>query len=408
MQHSTITAPASDLLLILDNNTESVEALRSMATHLGCAHVATDSPGSVREALAGRQPTITIAAFDCKELDAVAVFEALAASDVSTPIILVGTEEAGPFGRTRQAAESHGLRIERVFSRPIDLTVMANMLSRFLERPEHVPLAELEQALANHELVLLYQPKVAISTSAVQIQGVEALVRWQHPHRGQLRPREFLDAIKDYGLMTNLTDFVMVEALRQAGLWRERGLLLEMVVNLSALLVRDRQFPERLAVLLHENEIPAGRFTFDITEMPHIDDRALMLDVLRQLRILGIGLSIDNFGREASSLAEIYRMPFSEIKVDRSLVADLPREHEATVVMRAIADLAHALHLKVCAAGVESRQMLESVRAAGFDSAQGHFFSDAVQAHEIERLVPIWPSLGPGATGSWRVRAARH
>jgi EAL domain-containing protein (putative c-di-GMP-specific phosphodiesterase class I) len=72
--------------------------------------------------------------------------------------------------------------------------------------------------------------------------------------------------------------------------------------------------------------------------------------------------------------------------------------------MRALADLAHALHLKVCAAGVETRQMLESVRAAGFDSAQGHFFSDAVQAEEIERLVPIWPSFGPGATGSWRVR----
>ena len=396
--------PARDLILILDRNPESLEALRSIATHLGCAHVAADSPDSIREVLAERQPTITIAAFDCKELDGVAVFQTLAASGVSTPIVLVGSDDAGPLGRTRRAAESRGLRIERVFSRPIDVAAIANLLSHYLEKPPRVRLAELEQALADHELVLLYQPKVAISPAGVRIQGVEALVRWQHPNRGLLRPQEFLDAIKEHGLMSNLTDFVMAEALRQAGLWRERGLLLEMVVNLSARLVRDRQFPERLALLLHENEIPPDRLTLDITDMSDIDDRALMLDALRHLRILGVGLSIDNFGRGTSSLAEIYRMPFSEIKVDRSLTADLPREHAATVVMRAIADLAHALHLRVCAAGVESRQMLESVRAAGFDSAQGHFFSDAVQADEIERLVPIWPSLGPGATGSWRVR----
>ena len=404
MQNHTNAPPHRDLILILDGNAESLEALRVVATHLGCSHAATDSPKTIREILSGRQPTIAILAFECMERDEVAAFQALAACSIRTPIVLVGNEDARRLERARNAAESHGLQVVRVLSRPIDAAALELMLSPYLAKPPRVPLAELEQALAEHELVLLYQPKVAISLAGVRIQGVEALVRWQHPCRGLLRPRDFLDAINEHGLMSNLTDFVMAEALRQAGLWRERGLLLEMVVNLSARLVRDRQFPERLALLLHENEIPADRLTFDITETSNIDDRGLMLDVLRRLRVLGVCLSIDNFGTGTTSLAEIYRMPFSEIKVDRSLTADLPREHEATVVMRAIADLAHALHLKVCAAGVETRQMLESVRAAGFDSAQGHFFSDAVQAEEIERLVPIWPSFGPGATGSWRVR----
>lgn len=321
-------------------------------------------------------------------------------------MVLVSGEDGRLLERARSLAESCGFQVVHVLSRPIDKAAIEQMLVPYLARPPRVPLAELEKALAEHELVLLYQPKVAISPAGLRIQGVEALLRWQHPHRGLLRPREFLEAITEHGLMSNLTDFVMAEALRQAGVWRERGLRLEMVVNLSARLVRDRQFPERLASLLHENEIPADGLTFDITDTSSIDDRGLVLEVLRRLRILGVGLSIDNFGTGMASLAEIYRMPFSEIKVDRSLIADLPQEHDATVVMRAIADLAHALHLKVCAAGVETRQMLESVRAAGFDSAQGHFFSDAVQAEEIERLVPTWPSFGPGATGSWRVKAA--
>ncbi len=266
-----------------------------------------------------------------------------------------------------------------------------------------VSLVELQQALAEHELLLVYQPKIAIGLDSLRVQGVEALVRWQHPTRGLLGPQEFLDAVKQHGLMAHLTDFVTTEALRQLAAWQQCDLSLEMVVNLNARLVRDREFTDRLAILLEENAVPAERLIFDITEASNTADRTMMLDVLRRLRILGVGLSIDNFGRESSSLAEIYRMPFSEIKVDRSLIADLPKEQNGSVLMHAIADLAHALHLKVCGAGVETRQMLEAIRAAGFDSAQGNFFSGAVLPEEIERLVRTWPSFGPGATGSWRM-----
>jgi EAL domain-containing protein (putative c-di-GMP-specific phosphodiesterase class I) len=127
-----------------------------------------------------------------------------------------------------------------------------------------------------------------------------------------------------------------------------------------------------------------------------------MLDVFTRLRVLGVGLSLDNFGTGLSSLTELYRLPFSEIKVDHTLIADVVREREAQLIVQAIANLGHTLQLGVCAEGVETRQTLEFIRFIGFDTAQGRFFAEPAHGGEIERIVQAWPSSGPAATGSWQ------
>jgi EAL domain-containing protein (putative c-di-GMP-specific phosphodiesterase class I) len=231
---------------------------------------------------------------------------------------------------------------------------------------------------------------------------VEALVRWQHPRRGLLQPRHFLRAVEEYGLMSRLTDFVMTEAVRQAGVWQANGLTLELIVNLGPGLVRDRAFPDRLATLLRESEFPPQQLCLDMTESTVGADRSLMLDVFTRLRDLGAGLSLDNFGTGLSSLTELYGLPFSEIKVDHSLIARVAREREAQLIVQAIANLGHTLQLGVCAEGVETRQTLEFIRFIGFDTAQGRFFAEPADGGEIERIVKAWPSSGPAASGSWQ------
>jgi EAL domain-containing protein (putative c-di-GMP-specific phosphodiesterase class I) len=180
-----------------------------------------------------------------------------------------------------------------------------------------------------------------------------------------------------------------------------------MVVNLSPKLVTDREFPERVAVLLRENEVPAQQLVLDVTEASSLDARDLMLDVFTRLRILGVGLSLDNFGTGVSSLTELYRMPFSEIKVDRALIADVAREREAMLIVQAIANLAHTLEIEVCAEGIETHEMLELVRGYGFDAAQGRFFSGPVKPAQIERLAGTWPCSEAAGTGRWRVMRSR-
>jgi EAL domain-containing protein (putative c-di-GMP-specific phosphodiesterase class I) len=281
---------------------------------------------------------------------------------LSRGLNIVGANNARVLASVKRAAEARGLPVIGVASRPLGPIDIETMLTLRLLVAPPIPREEIAQALAEHELTLVYQPKLAIDSAVVRIQGVEALVRWQHPRRGLLHPRHFLNAVEDCGLMSQLTDFVMTEAVRQDGQWRVRGLQFEIIVNLSTKLVKDREFSERLAVLLQEHDFPPQLLVLDVTEALSLDDRSLLLDVFTRLRLLGVGLSLDNFGTGQSSLTELYGMPFSEI-VDNSLIADVPREREARVIVKAIVNLAHNLGLVVCAEGVETSRCSTSCAA---------------------------------------------
>lgn len=394
---------AYDLLLILDKDPKSLCVLRTVAEHLGCDHVAADSADDLQDILAGRRPTMVVLAVDGSNVDGLAMLRVLALEAAQPATLLIGAVHARVLAGARRAAESQGIRVIGVAARPLDPVVIEQLLTPYLASAPPIALGELERALTEHELILEYLPKIDIRAAVPKMQGVEALVRWQHPRRGLLYPRHFLGAIENNDLMVRLTDFVMTEAVRQASQWRARGLPLEMVVNLSPKLVTDREFPERVAVLLRENEVPAQQLVFDVTEATRLDARDLMLDVFTRLRILGVGLSLDNFGTGVSSLTDLYRMPFSELKVDHTLIADVTREREAMLIVQAIAKLAHTLELEVCAGGVENRETLGFLQSNGFDSAQGRFFSGPAKPADIERLVATLPCSEAAATGRWRV-----
>jgi EAL domain-containing protein (putative c-di-GMP-specific phosphodiesterase class I) len=392
----------NDLLLILDQDPKSLCALRGVAESLGCDCVEAGSADSLQEVLASCRPTIAVLAVDGPDVDGLAMLRVLAHEAAQPATLLIGAVHARVLAGARKTAEAQGLRVIGVATRPLDPVAIELLLMPHLKNAPPIALGELERALTEHELILEYLPKIDIRSDELRMRGVEALVRWQHPRRGLLYPRQFLGAIEDHHLMVRLTDFVMTEAVRQASLWRAMGFPLEMVVNLSPKLITDREFPERVAVLLRENEVPAQQLIFDVTEASSIEARDLMLDVFTRLRILGVGLTLDNFGTGVSSLTELYRLPFSEIKVDQALIADALRVREAMLIVQAIANLAHTLELVVCAGGVESRELLGFVRSAGFDTAQGRFFSGPVKPAEIERLIGTWPCSDAAATGLWR------
>ena len=391
----------SDLMVILDSDSESLKVLREVADRLGCEHLETD-PAAMDEVLGVRHPTIAVLPVDRIDARGMAALDALAHHESRPAMLLIGAISPRVLAGVKRAASSRGLTIIGVSPRPLQAIAVEKLLAPHLSVLPPIHRQEIEQAIIEHELTLLFLPKLAISSGPVRIQGVEALVRWQHPRRGLLEPAHFLRAVEEHHLMSQLTDFVMTESIRQGALWRARGLSLEIVVNMSTELVRDRAFPERLASLLEEYDFPTQLLTLDVTESGSVADRDLLLDVFTRLRMLGVSLSLDNFGTGLSSLTEIYRIPFCEVKVDHSLIADSPREREARIVVQSIVNLAHTLQLVVCAEGVETSQMYEFVRSAGFDTAQGHFFSEPVDGSDIERLVHAWPSAGPAATGSWR------
>jgi len=381
----------NDLFLIVDKDPKSLCALRRVTESLGCDCVEADSADGLQEILSTCHPTIAILAVDGLDVDGPAIRRVLA-HDVAQPAtLLIGAVHARVLAGARRTAETQGLRVIGVATRPLDSVAIELLLMPYLKNAPPIALGELERALTQHELILEYLPKIDIRTDELKMRGVEALVRWQHPRRGLLYPRHFLGPMEDHHLMARLTDFVVTEAVRQASQWRALGLPLEMGVNLSPKLITDREFPERVAVLLRENDVPAQQLILDVTEASSIEARDLMLDGFTRLRILGVGLTLDNFGTGVSSLTALYRLPFSEIKVDQALIADVVRVREAMLIVQAIANLAHTWELAVCAGGIENREMLGFVRSAGFDTAQGRFFSAPVKPEEIERLAGTWP-----------------
>jgi EAL domain-containing protein (putative c-di-GMP-specific phosphodiesterase class I) len=398
----------TDLVLIVERDAASLETLRLVIDRLGCNRIEANSPESLNELLAVHRPTIAVLAIDQIQSDGLAVFQSLVQHGACPATVLVGSVNERVLASAKRAAETRGLKVIGVSARPLDAAKLETLLSARLTQPPPISRDELDTAIAEQSLFVQYEPKVAISLKSLKIQGVEALVRWQHPQRGLLFPRQFLHAIEDYGLMVSLTDLVMTEAVRQAGQWRARGLNLQMIINLSFRLVTDSEFPDRLAALLSEFDVPAEQIVLDVTEAPDPDQRLLMQDIFTRLRIRGVGLSLDNFGTSMAALPELYRVPYSEIKIDHSLLADVEREHDARLIVKALADLAHTLELTICAQGVETRETLEFVRAVGFDTAQGRVFGGSMNAPEIERLVNAWPASAPAATGIWRASQLTH
>ncbi|MEG2032651.1 MAG: EAL domain-containing protein [Janthinobacterium sp.] len=246
--------------------------------------------------------------------------------------------------------------------------------------------ANLRRALQNQELYLHYQPQIDLRSG--RIVGVEALIRWNCREMGQLSPSEFIPVAEESGIIVDLGRWVLQSACRQAAAWCKAGLLdsLEHVaVNLSACQARDPGLMDDIRAILQETQLPHGLLELEITEGVLMDNIHANVELMRRLQETGIHLSVDDFGTGYSSMSYLKRLPIDQLKIDRSFVHDLPGEGEAIVT--AIIAMAHSLHLKVVAEGVETLQQVEFLRKAGCDNVQGYFFARPMTAAQLTALL---------------------
>ncbi len=246
-----------------------------------------------------------------------------------------------------------------------------------------VLMGELRHAINDGHLFLLYQPKVNLRTGRVT--GVEALVRWDHPHLGVVPPDQFIALSEHTGLIKPLTLWVLDAALRQRSQWDQDHLEISVAVNLSFRNLQDPQLPDQVALLLQNRGVAPDRLDLEITESTLMADPARAMESLGRLDGMGIKLSIDDFGTGYSSLGYLKKLPVGAIKVDRSFVSGMERSRDDAVIVRSTIDLAHNLGLKVVAEGVESRGVLEKLIALGCDEAQGYHISAPLPPSEVTR-----------------------
>jgi diguanylate cyclase (GGDEF)-like protein len=240
-------------------------------------------------------------------------------------------------------------------------------------------LGDLRRALdVDDQIHLHYQPKINVSTEAVA--GVEALARWEHPERGPISPGEFIPVLETTSLIHRFTDRVMTIALAQAREWLDAGLRMPVAVNISTRTLLDTSFPDRVATLLADSRVPGEMLCIEITEHTVMSDPATTIEALRRIRALGVKTSIDDFGTGYSSMMYLKLLPLDELKIDRSFVHDMARDHANRALVRSTVELGRNLGLTVVAEGVEDAETHLALAAVGCDLAQGYHFARPLPA----------------------------
>ena len=241
-----------------------------------------------------------------------------------------------------------------------------------------------------------YQPQVTLDTRAIS--EMEALVRWGHPTRGLVMPSEFIQVSEETGLIVPIGERVLEEACRQAREWRDRNGLhprITMCVNLSMRQLQDPYLVDKVEGSLRRAALDANELTLEITETAVMEDEQHVIRVLRDLRSLGVRISLDDFGSGYSSLNYVKNLPVDSLKIDKSFIDGLGEDPVNDAIVRLIVDFAHTLGLKVTAEGVENERQVASLTAMRCDLAQGFYFSKPLSSEAAKDLV---------ATNlSWRV-----
>ena len=274
------------------------------------------------------------------------------------------------------AAKSNLRGSYRFFSKELNLSTQRRILL----------VTDLHQALARGELVLYYQPQV--STRSGLIIGVEALMRWNHPTEGMVSPVEFIPLLEEMGMMIEVGGWALLTACAQNVAWQKEGLPpVRMAVNVSAQQFYRDDLVHTVEEALRVAGMEAKWLQLELTESLTLDDSETAVNIMKQLKLLGVRLSLDDFGTGWSSLSYLRRFPLDQLKIDQSFMHDIPSLAPADAVVTSIIDLARILGFATIAEGVETTQQLEYLNAKQCDEIQGFLYRPPISAADCSTLM---------------------
>jgi EAL domain-containing protein (putative c-di-GMP-specific phosphodiesterase class I) len=373
-------------MLILDDDADVGQTIQWIAESLGFeAEFATRSQEFFTK-LDQMDPDIITIDLVMPELDGVEVMRLLAERKCAAKIIISSGIGTRVLDAAKRSASEHGLDIVGVISKPISKEALRVLVGQGSEsqRPPSVEVKsaiseessfagiDLQRALDGNELVVAYQPKIECKSGAPA--GFEALVRWNHPSKGIIMPGHFISVAEEAGLINALTSQVFDQSLDWfSKSFPESGLKLSL--NISAKSLVDFHMADSLSSLCRQYHVASERIVLELTETSAMIDPILSLDLMTRFRVKGFELSIDDFGTGYSSMVQLVRLPFSEIKVDRSFVLKAQQSQESRTIIKSIIDLGHSLGLVVTAEGVEDIDTFNYLISLGCDLAQGYFIA---------------------------------
>lgn len=371
-------------LTIVDDEWGFAEFVAEVAARL---HFETSIAGSAQlflERVGGNWPAVLFLDLQMPDMDGIELLQKLGSAGCTSKVVLASGMDGRVLSAAGRVGKSAGLQIAATLEKPVRAAAVRELLNRLCNEREELTAEQLARAIDADQLYLEYQPIVLTQTR--RMVGVEALVRWRHASGRIIPPVEFIALAEASGLIDRLTGWVIETAFRQVAEWRSRGVELHMSINLSVLNIRDREFPDRIVLLCEQTGVLPDWITFELTETASTGDPEALVEILGRIRVKGFHLSIDDVGTGYSSVAQLLRLPFSEMKIDRSFIAEVHREQEAEIVSRTLVGMARELGLRVVAEGVDSKETLQRLREWDCPLAQGFLFSRPVSAATIEAI----------------------
>jgi EAL domain-containing protein (putative c-di-GMP-specific phosphodiesterase class I) len=377
-----------NVVLAIDDEPALLEIIQKVAKSADFAVTITTDPAVFQAMLDTQPPSVVLLDLQMPGCDGVELLRVLADAGCRAKVILVSGVGARVLGLAREVGQGLGLDMAEPLQKPVRPAELRQTLSQLRSKIFHPDAAGLQEALDNDRLELFYQPLVTLATG--ETIGFEGLVRWNHPEFSIVMPDRFIGLAERENLINPLTDRVFDLAAARIAIWRKAGIESFVSVNVSATNI-VAGLPDQLVRLCGRHDIPPSSLHLELTETAVMGNHSLMLEILTRVRLKGHQLSLDDFGTGYSSLVQLHRLPFSELKIDRSFVQEMASSEEASLIVGAIIGLGHALHLELTAEGIETDDLRKRLIAMGCDTGQGYFFARPMAASNV----PDWLAQHP-------------
>ncbi|KAF0813953.1 Phytochrome-like protein cph2 [Andreprevotia sp. IGB-42] len=390
--------PIIESLLIVDDS--AVQRTHTAALARECGISLIYEAGNGNEALEllamlTLPPNLLIIDLEMPGMDGVELIQQLEQRRIDIPIIVASSREGALINSVETMTHALGLSVLAALQKPLGLVQLRNAFCRYDREPGKVleqkldmltpvsPL-DLQNAIKAGDIIAYYQPKVDMRTG--MIKGVEALARWKHAEIGMIPPDRFIPLAEQEGLIHDLTLAITEKALAQTAAWNKRGLRLSVAINLSPRLLDSASFVHEVAERLDQYALPADQVVWEITESSVVANLGMALGTLARLRLKGFGLSIDDYGTGFSSMQQLARIPFTELKIDRSFVHGAHERHHLRVILQSALDMASRLDLVSVAEGIETIDDWRLLQDSGCALGQGYLVAKPMPAEEL----PQW------------------
>jgi EAL domain-containing protein (putative c-di-GMP-specific phosphodiesterase class I)/CheY-like chemotaxis protein len=387
--------------LVAEGDQVQRHALADILVHVGVGRItqAPDGHTALRHFSAGITPAVDIAIIDLAlpGMDALELIRRLGESQCRAGVIVVGAQTNAVLFSVETMADAYGVNVLGAIGKPVIGSRLVALINNYMQpgeaRGAHTPalklsFAEVGQGLQAREFDPFFQPKIELETG--QVKGLEMFARWRHPLHGVLGPASFMQALED-NRRVDFLDWTMIEkSVAACRTLHDQGVPISVSINVDQGTLAHPQFMEQISACIERHRIMADYITFEMTESSVLTTDPHFLERLLRLRMKGFGLAIDDYGTGRSNLQLLARIPFSELKIDRSFVDGASKRAAIGTVLRSCLGLARSLDRRSVAVGVETKQDWDFLQSLGCTYAQGYYIAKPMPVEDFPGWLSDW------------------